>query len=768
VSRAILIAILSAATLFDGQPSVAGRIVANDTGEAIVNARVLIVVAGHRAAFAITDGDGRFSVTPPANPFTVIVLKSGFIRRAVTVRNTQGSLELRLARAAVISGRVVDRTGEPIVDARVAAESAARAGGQPSIPAVTSTNDVGEFRLSGLGAESFIVAVTTMSVAGQRETEPGLVHYDSQLTKTYYPESNTANAAEVIRLAAGEEHPNVDIVVPATQIGGVRFAFTLGVGQNVTSPPLEASGAIAGRVVTRDGRPLAHAVMRLIGAFAPAPDQATTTDADGRYAFEGLAAGTYRIAASKSGYAPLNASDIVLPQLAMLGAGPSITLREDQKRENVDVTLARLGSVSGFVVDELGDPIQGATIQVLRVRFERGRRRLVPSGTARMTDDLGHYRIFDLGPGTYLVAASVGTLMTIGDHQTDLPGYAQTYFPGSPDPRSAQFVAVSTSQDVVAIDFALAPSKTTLVSGTIVNAAGEPTTAGTLQLRQLVGAAASPVPMNAKTSDGGAFEFANVPPGSYVIYADRGRKNPSTEGEFMMQPVTVTGDDITGLKLQMSSGSSIAGRVTFDTTDPDHRPDASRVDISPIPVDADVSPGTPANADIARDWTFQMSGINGVRRLLAPRLPPGWALREVRVNGVDATDRAISFGRLEQSLADVEVVLTDRVATIVGAVTDGDQRPIAGVPVLAFTIDRDRRYPWSRFVHHTMSAADGTFKFDAVPGGSYYLAAVGALPIDGDDAWQDAAFLDSLTPTASTVTVNDGEKRTIALRIKAR
>jgi hypothetical protein len=105
---------------------------------------------------------------------------------------------------------------------------------------------------------------------------------------------------------------------------------------------------------------------------APAPNKRATSDADGRYRFDELTAGTYRVAASKSGYAPLKESDIVLRGLPMLGAGPSVTLDEDQKRENVDVTLA-LGSVSGFVFDELDDPIQGATIQVLRVRFERGR-----------------------------------------------------------------------------------------------------------------------------------------------------------------------------------------------------------------------------------------------------------------------------------------------------------------------------------------------------------------------------------------------------------
>ena len=84
--------------------------------------------------------------------------------------------------------------------------------------------------------------------------------------------------------------------------------------------------------------------------------------------------------------------------------------------------------------------------------------------------------------------------------------------------------------------------------------------------------------------------------------------------------------------------------------------------------------------------------------------------------------------------------------------------------VLAFAVDREQRFPWSRFVQHTTSAGDGTYALGGVPGGSYYVTAVDAWPVAGDDAWQDASVQESLVPTASMVTVNDGEVRTLALR----
>jgi len=693
MTRMIVIGVLSAVTLIDGPPTVAGRVVADETGDPIVNARVRIVGTGHSGPFAVTDGEGRFTIAlRQAGVYTLAAMKSGYVKSERVVRDSNDTIELRMPRAAVVSGRVIDRLGDPVVDASVAVEQVVGSTGRRTMVASAISDDNGEFRIGGL--------------------------------------------------AAG-------------QTGGV--SFTIGVGL-VSVPPEAASNtaSIRGRVATPDGRPLRRATVRLFGQSVPF--QTTTSDAEGVFEFAGLAAGRYRVAAAKGGYLPPPASEIVL-LLPALGGGPLVEVTDGQTKNGVTVTLAKLGTLSGLVFDELGEPIENASVQLLRVRFERGRRRLVPFGSARSTDDRGHYRLFNIAPGQYVVAASVGAL-----ESADLPGYARTFFPGTAETGSAQFVSVGVTDEVSGIDFSMGPTRTAIVAGTVVDGTGTPTRPGRLQLRAAAASVAS-AEMNARIGPHGEFEFSNVPPGQYVIFADRGRKGPSIEGEFAAVPVTVTGDDLTGLTVQMSSGSSIAGRVTFESIEGSRLPRPETIGFAPLPVDPDFAPVNVAEAQIARDFTFTMSGVNGLRRLTPTRLPAGWALRAVRVNGIDATDQPLPFGRANQSLSDVEVVLTDRVNEIRGVVSDSNGQSVAIAPVIVMPVDGDRRYFGARNLQVTHTRPDGTFAAVGLSAGAYYVVALASLPTDGDGAWQDPSFLEALSSSATTVTVGEGDKQIVTLRI---
>jgi len=750
-------------------PGLTGRVVADSTGEPIANARVTLTttaaVATLGAPVGLTDADGRFAIPGAADAQRVVASKSGYARSEPAAATGQ-PIEIRLRRGATISGRVVDQFGDPVAGARVAAQAPSRAQDNPASVAVAESDDRGEYRLAGLPAGHFVVVAMTMSMTTTPEIVGNRQVFISrpEVQRTYYPGATTPAEAQTFDLQFGDERPDIDFVVPTGHAIGNPFSV-----MRLTPSPLpqpanaavRTTGIIRGRIVSADGRGLSHAQVRLMQTGFGVRST-TTADEDGSFEFTDLPPGKFGVIASKMGYSPIGSDDAPLGLL--LNSGSTLDLAEGETHEKVDLRLQRWGTLEGRVFDELGDPIQGASVQLLHIRYESGRRRLVPAGgAAHATDDLGRYRIYALAPGRYVVSATVGDV-------ADLPGYTRSYFPGTPNAGEAQFVSMGVSQDLTGIDFSLSRTRTARISGKMIDAAGQPTTGGTVQLLPSAqSTSVTSVPAGARILPDGQFEFANVPPGQYVIQVYRGRQNRWIEGEFVSIPVTVNGTDIKDLILQTSSGSSIKGRITFDTYNDSKTPARSAIELMPIPTDFDLSPrNSLAIAEIHDDWSFDMKGVNGPRRLQLTRVPRGWTLKQVLVHRLDATDRPLPFGRPDQSLTDVEVVLTDRMTELSGTIADDRATPTAGASLIVFPMNRDRWYPSSRFLGTTTAGADGAFTLSGLPMGAYYAVAVARLPTEGEDAWQDPTFLESLVPRASSVTLGDAQKISLPLRLVSR
>src|SRR5262249_20775655 len=158
--------------------------------------------------------------------------------------------------------------------------------------------------------------------------------------------------------------------------------------------------------------------------------------------------------------------------------------------------------------------------------------------------------------------------------------------------------------------------------------------------------------------------FRNVPPGEYVVQSNRGPRNAGEEGEFAAQFVTVNGSDVTGLVIQTAPGSFINGRIRLEgsgTITP------ASIELTTSPADPDLAPrGGLARAEIHDDWTFELLGIHGPRRFRLARAPSGWALKAILLRGSDITDSVLQFGTRDQSLRDVEIVLTRQVSEVSG------------------------------------------------------------------------------------------------------
>ena len=468
------------------------------------------------------------------------------------------------------------------------------------------------------------------------------------------------------------------------------------------------------------------------------------------YEFVTLPAGRYTLTASKTGYVGLE-----FGQRRAFEAGQAIVLKAGETRERIDMALPRHGAITGRVVDEDGDPIEGLTISVKEIRSVGGRRRLagVPGVQARQTNELGRFRVYGLPPGDYAIGAEAGPVGS-----DDLPGYPLTYSPGTTNPAAAQAIRIGLSEEVSNVELALASVHTARIAGRTFTSSGEPFSGG-VQMRpswRSTGAAAEAV--GARAQPDGAFEFANVPPGEYVIQAFKGT-------EIGWQFVAVSGTDVLDLPVTTLPGSTVTGRVTFEGGD---APRPSAIEIVMTPADPDFTPffGAPSRADIHDDGTFEIEHVTGPSRLRVTRAPTGWALTRVLAGGGDATDAALSFGAESESLKDVEVVLSNEVTRVKGGLRSAGGAPAADGVVIVFAEDRERWYEGSRFVATSRPARDGAFEIAGLPPGSYFVAAVDRLP--ESDAWRDAAFLATLAPNAMRVSLIDGQQLAINVNMMGR
>lgn len=219
-----------------GKPaSVQGVVINSITAEPVAHAHVILTplstMQNVYGAMTTVDGTFTMSMVPP-DTYTVQVLRNGFLPLQASSSGKQieikpdenvTDLRLRLIPTSVISGRVLDNHGRPLQNATVHVIGI-------DSQAITTSNDLGEFRAGGLSAGRYLVRaspIMTISLPEIRTDGTAEVNYAT----TFYGGSLRAADATLVEVQPGQEARDVNIKLkraPIVRVSGMIVGVPAG------------------------------------------------------------------------------------------------------------------------------------------------------------------------------------------------------------------------------------------------------------------------------------------------------------------------------------------------------------------------------------------------------------------------------------------------------------------------------------------------------------------------------------------------------------
>ena len=528
---------------------------------------------------------------------------------------------------------------------------------------------------------------------------------------------------------------------------------SLQASQPPREPAPKPSAGIRGRATdAATGKPLRMVRVTLTpqtrqATLAP---RSTRTDNDGRYQFPALPPASYVLTFTKARYA-----DASLGQSSSDTPGRPLTLAEAQVLEGADIALRRAAAVTGRVLDDTGEPMQGAVVMAMKPGFRETGRALVTAGPSTQTDDRGQYRLAQLPPGEYYIVAQERADAFGSMSDADI-GLAITAYPGTTDIRAARAATVRGGVDTAGIDIAMSPVTPATLSGVLIDETAQPAPNVEIVLQAVNSGPGAGLGGSARTAADGTFRFPRVLPGRYELHA-RYNVRPN-QGAIV--PLTIAPGADENVTVRVTTGGRMTGRVV--------PPDGATADpavlrINAIPIGDTLVYGTGFGGPVAPDWTFNWDFLLGRRiiRSAGNGLPEGWYIKSVMQAEVDATDEPLTFTGSEV-IDNLTIILTTDKTILTGRAIEVDGKPATSYTVIVFPEDSLRWQSWSRYLQTARPDQTGEFRVEGLPPARYLAAAVRTVQ---QNEWFDKDYLERLRPLATHVTLEMNRTATLSLKV---
>ena len=291
--RGALVLALSISPLFAQATRVEGT-VRTLSGEPVARATIQLVNTtatltispnGDRglAGFTTTTDDaGRFVLenVQPGRNYRLIAMKAGFLDSSLPTQLTLNSgetirdLAIQMAEQGVVTGRIMDVNGNPVVGASVSLQQSRYANGARLMvsSAAQPTDDRGVYRFANVSPGRYYVVASDQT--GRRDdTRSDFKSGQLANIQTYYPSADNVEAARPIDVP-GNGAQSIDVLMRRA----ATFALRGRVTDEATGAPLPATGVA---IVTVNGRTIR------------ANPYARQTDKDGAFEFTRMPPASY-------------------------------------------------------------------------------------------------------------------------------------------------------------------------------------------------------------------------------------------------------------------------------------------------------------------------------------------------------------------------------------------------------------------------------------------------------------------------------------------
>lgn len=493
------------------------------------------------------------------------------------------------------------------------------------------------------------------------------------------------------------------------------------------------SGSVDGTAidaVTRE--PLSGVHVRLIGAnfTGLTATYGAMSDRTGHFSIAMIRPGTYILYPERGGYLhvqPKGGSEI-----------PRIAIKAGEKVTGYVLEMTQRAVISGRVVDEAGDPVQGARMVTVAVTPGEAPILFSPPGMV-MSDDHGEFRLVGQ-PGKFYVQATPPSQNPYGNERPEKrsdgsngAAYATTFFPSAVRKERATAVEAVAGKEVAGLEVRLGRVQQGVSLGGTVSGVPAGNNRGTVLMQW--GESAERITSSRSTPVGadGRYRFDGLAPTYYRVWAiynggDRQSlvslaKEGQLEGE------------LANVDLALAPGLELSGTVKLEGEAVGAGAGAGAAVKRKVRVEAVGSytftsiPITGGEVDAAGNFTIRGIAPGKYRVAVSP-LPENGYVKSVEVDGAAAVNQVADLSRAAGG-ATVKVVLAGDGGQITGRVVEDNGAAPSGL-VMLFLGRSAEELEMSNDPGRL--GADGKFTLHGIAPGKYRLVAIDFFQMGGSGA----------------------------------